>query len=92
MKALSIFAMMFLFIGCGKGALPWDKSQVGIQSVKPAEPEAFTYELGNASCTTGHHSFNSLAATCEALLNNELNNDCVENKRLKLYDSHCSNS
>ncbi len=92
MKNLNLILMTFLLVACGKGGLPWDNSQVGIQSVEPAQAEPFTYELGNAACTTGHHSFNSLDATCEALLDNELNNDCVESKRLKLYDSHCSNS
>ena len=92
MKNLNLILMTFLLVACGKGGLPWDNSQVGIQSVEPAQAEPFTYELGNAACTTGHHSFNSLDATCEALLDNELNNGCVESKRLKLYDSHCSNS
>ncbi|MCO4754817.1 MAG: hypothetical protein KC478_10070 [Bacteriovoracaceae bacterium] len=90
MKILTIITLSLLFVGCGKNHMPWEQSQLQTQSVDPAVAEDFSYELGNAACTTGQHSFNSLEAACEALLDNELNNECVENKRIDLYESHCS--
>lgn len=69
--------------------MPWDRPQVYTTSVEPAEAEEYQYELGNNKCSTGSHSYTTLVEVCEALLNDELNNNCVEQQRLELYATSC---
>jgi len=70
--------------------MPWDRPTVYTSNVEPAEAEEYQYELGNNKCSTGSHSYATLAQVCEALLDNKLNNNCVEQQRLELYSTSCS--
>lgn len=88
-RAIVITFLGFLLASCGKNAMPWERPTVYTTSVEPAEAEEYQYELGNNKCSTGTHSYSSLVQVCEALLDNELNNHCVEQQRLELYASSC---
>lgn len=70
--------------------MPWDKQVVATNSVAPAEAELYSYELGNTKCSTGEHSFETMGEICQALLDNDLNNNCVEHQRKELHASNCA--
>lgn len=90
MKAF-LFAFIAIFlVSCGKNSLPWKPETVYVDSTEPAKAEMYSYELGDKSCTTGNHEFYTVDQACQALLDNELNNNCVEEERLELYESHCA--
>lgn len=69
--------------------MPWDKQIVTVQSVKPAEAEMYSYALEGRNCATGEHSFHTLEEVCSALLDHQLNNECLEDERLDLHAKHC---
>lgn len=89
---LLLAVVSILSTSCGKGALPWEKQIVETQSVARSQAEAYSYELGNNSCSTGAHSFNTMVEICQALLDDELNNNCVAKERLRLHKSNCEAS
>lgn len=88
---LLIFAIVFFsFISCGKEGTIIPKTQI-IQKIEPAEEEQFSYEFRGNNCTTGEHAFSTHAKACQALLNDELNNDCAHDRRVQLYENEqCS--
>ncbi len=88
---LLVFLSLF-FVSCGKNAMPWDRPAIYTSNIEPAEAEEYQYELGNNKCSTGSHTYSKLLDVCEALLDNNLNNHCVEQKRLELYASSCPSS
>lgn len=87
MKLLFII-LPFLFISCGKETVPW-QTQIQVQSLTPAEPVDYTYELETKSCSTGKHQYDTLIEICEALKNNKLNNNCALEERENLFVSSC---
>lgn len=91
MKIIILVSLSILFVSCGKEAMPWEQS-IQVQSVKPAEPVDYSYELQSQKCTTGKHEFDTLIEVCEALKNNDLNNDCALEEREKLFSTSCPGS
>ena len=83
---LSVF-----LVSCGKEAMPWDQP-IQVQSVAPAEPVDYSYELATKKCTTGKHQFDTLIEVCEALKNNDLNKGCALEERKELFDTSCPGS
>jgi hypothetical protein len=87
MKILLLLLPLVL-VSCGKENSLWPQ-KVQVQSVNPAEPELYSYELSTRRCSTGKHTFNTLAKACDALKNDQLNNDCAIEKREELFQSSC---
>lgn len=87
---LLILTSLFL-ISCGKNSRfesPTDLISAYTAPTKGSVEEVlFTYELSAGGCTTGYHEFTSFEATCEALLNEDLNNSCAKDKRVSLYET-----
>lgn len=83
--------MSFLLVSCGKEAMPWEPS-IQVQAVTPAEPVDYSYELKTKKCTTGKHQFDTLIEVCQALKDNELNNECALEEREKLFHTSCPGS
>lgn len=92
MKNIVIISALLMLVSCGKNPLPWNKDMVAMEAVEPAQAEMYSYELGNRDCSTGKHSFHTFVEVCHALLDNELNNHCVEEERLELHKSNCEAS
>lgn len=78
MKILLMISLI-LVASCGKK----------VKVVKPADPEAYHYTFGNKECTTGEHNYYNLNDACKALLRDDLNNNCAEEERMKLYATSC---
>ncbi len=48
-----------------------------------------SYEFESNGCNTGSHTFNSLAAYCDGLRNDELNKGCAYDLRANAYANRC---
>ena len=90
MKILIFLSVLFVFVSCGKDSNIIPKKQI-VQKIEPAEEEEFSYEMTGINCTTGEHFFGSHKEACDGLLDDSLNNNCAENKRMQLYENEqCS--
>lgn len=86
MKICVLLIILGSFVSCGKDNSIWpDSDPVIVYKVNPAESENYTYEIRGNSCTTGYHEFRTFYETCQALRDDNLNNDCAKNKREQLY-------
>lgn len=84
MKVLLSISFLVIFTSCGQ------KPEETL--INPATPEKYEYEFydDQAKCETGLHEYYYLEDACEALLNEEINNNCAHEKRVKLYESSCN--
>lgn len=55
-----------------------------------AKNYSYQYEDEAKSCNTGHKSFTDHAKYCEALKNDQENNDCAKEQRIKEFDQQCN--
>lgn len=79
-----------VFVSCGADSTFLTPRSEKVLFASPAETEDYTYELNEKNCTTGLKSFQTFYETCDALKNDELNNNCAFSKRKKLFEtSYC---
>lgn len=92
MKILILIMISLTFISCGK----IDELAHGgktVYKLEPVEAEPYSYELLGKSCGTGEHEFYTFADVCQALTDNNLNNNCAESEREELFvNSECPGS
>lgn len=84
MRYIILATILFSFISCGKVEGFGIERQL-VTNVEPAEIEPFSYHIVGDNCTTGEHIFQSFARTCEALKNNDLNQNCAIDQREDLF-------
>ena len=87
MNYFFLILTLMTFISCGKiEGIANSVSSISPKA-RPVEIEPFSYQLHGSSCTTGEHEFISFVSTCEALKDNELNQDCALEQRRDLFES-----
>lgn len=61
----------------------------GCSSDNENKDESLSYEFSYNGCSTGRHEFNSKAAMCEGLQDDDLNNYCAIGMRASHFDANC---
>lgn len=81
------------FVSCGNDNSLWPTDSQMSSSIEPAQAEMYSYEFYGSKCSTELQSFETFERACEALKNDELNNNCANNKREELFiSSACEGS
>jgi hypothetical protein len=88
---LLLASLIFVF-SCGEqkqNTLFAPNAQNDIKSPHNTFSDGYSYEFSNIQCTTGQHARPSNREFCKTLQDEELNNHCESNSRLKLFREHC---
>lgn len=86
MKKASFFCILLSFIACGKNSsLPGQQNEQAYY-IEPAIAEKYSYEFVSRSCTTGKQSYATFKEVCNALKDDETNNNCAFEKRVQLFE------
>lgn len=89
----SVILILTLLSGCGKNENTSGKSGAISESFESSLRLNYEFsEAGgewSAECTTGNHSFTSLAEMCMYLQNDEFNQDCADDARMDLFNEKC---
>ena len=83
LNVISMAIFLLVLSGCGSGS---DNS-----ALHKSDLYSYSYSVpdGPSPCSTGEHTFETRTAYCQALLDDDLNNNCAMDVRQEVYKENC---
>lgn len=89
MKILINSVLIVLFVSCGKvdfkKLTEFNKQDIIATQSQVAQELPYAYKFSGTDCTTNLQENSTLNGICESLKNDELNNNCAEDKREEIF-------